>query len=57
MVKTVLYLLEVLFVLSALYGVALVYVPAALILGGLAGVVAVERALSRPSPTPSKERS
>ncbi|ODA69522.1 hypothetical protein APS67_006326 [Streptomyces sp. AVP053U2] len=50
-----LYLLEVVFVLTVLAGVALVYVPAALILGGLAGVVAVERALSQPPPTPRKE--
>ncbi|MEU1008192.1 hypothetical protein [Streptomyces sp. NPDC005890] len=56
MVRTAWHLLELLFVLAVLYGVALVYVPAALILGGLAGVVAVERALSRPLPTPSKER-
>ncbi|MEU2062896.1 hypothetical protein [Streptomyces sp. NPDC013455] len=56
MVRTALHLLELLLVLTALYGVALVHVPAALILGGLAGVVAVERALSRPPPTPRKER-
>ena len=50
-----LYLLEVVFALTVVAGVALVYVPAALILGGLAGVVAVERALSKPPPTPRKE--
>lgn len=47
MVKTaVLYVLEGSFVLTLLYGVALVFVPAALILTGLLGVVAVERALA-----------
>ncbi|MGQ5580903.1 hypothetical protein [Streptomyces sp. ECR3.8] len=55
MVKTVLYLLEILAALTALVGVALVYVPAALILGGLAGVVALERATAEPPPTPRKE--
>lgn len=39
-----LWAVEVLFVLVALAGVALVYVPAALVLGGALGVVAVERA-------------
>ncbi|MET9304983.1 hypothetical protein ABZX68_06540 [Streptomyces cellulosae] len=53
--RTVLYLLEILAVLTALAGVALVYAPAALILGGLAGVVALERALAGTSPTPRKE--
>lgn len=53
--KAALHLLEFLFALAALAGVALVYVPAALILGGLAGVVAVERAMSQPPPTPRKE--
>jgi uncharacterized membrane-anchored protein YitT (DUF2179 family) len=43
-------LLEVVFVLLFLAGVALVYVPAALILGGLLGVVAVERASARGRP-------
>ncbi|MGW0372458.1 hypothetical protein ACWDZW_26920 [Streptomyces coeruleorubidus] len=56
MVKTLLlHLLELLFALTVLFGVALVYVPAALILGGLAGVVAVERALPGPLPTSRKE--
>lgn len=41
-----LYVLEILFVLVALAGVALVYTPAALVLGGLLGVLAVERATS-----------
>lgn len=53
--RTVLYLLEILAALTALVGVALVYVPAALILGGLAGVVALERATAEPPPTPRKE--
>lgn len=44
-------LLEVVFVLMLLAGVALIFVPAALILGGLLGVVAVERATSRPLAT------
>jgi hypothetical protein len=51
----VLYLLEILAVLTSLVGVALVYVPAALILGGLAAVVALERAMAGPPPTPRKE--
>ncbi|MGN7136777.1 hypothetical protein [Streptomyces pseudogriseolus] len=55
MVKTVLYLLEILAALTALVGVALVYVPAALILGGVAAVVALERAMAGPPPTPRKE--
>jgi uncharacterized membrane-anchored protein YitT (DUF2179 family) len=54
-VRTLLLLLELVFALTVLAGVALVYVPAALVLGGLAGVVAVERALSAPPPTPRKE--
>jgi uncharacterized membrane-anchored protein YitT (DUF2179 family) len=49
-----LHLLELLFALTVLFGIALVYVPAALILGGLAGVVAVERALPGPPPTVRK---
>ncbi|MDH6226217.1 hypothetical protein [Streptomyces sp. MJP52] len=48
---TLLYLLEALFVLAALYGVALVYVPAALILGGVLGVLAIERVLARKEAT------
>jgi hypothetical protein len=56
-VRTVLlHLLEGAFALTVLYGVALVYLPAALILGGLAGVVAVERALPGPQSTSRKER-
>ena len=43
---TLLWTLEVLFVLLGLAGVALVYLPAAFVLGGLLGVLAVERALS-----------
>lgn len=38
--------LEVVCVLAALYGVAAIYVPAALILGGVLGVVAVEQKLA-----------
>lgn len=41
-----LWAVEVLFVLVALAGVAMVHVPAALVLGGVLGVLAVERALS-----------
>ncbi|WP_225080453.1 MULTISPECIES: hypothetical protein [unclassified Streptomyces] len=37
---------EVVSVVLGLAGVALVYVPAALVLGGLAGVLACERALA-----------
>ncbi|MFF9714816.1 hypothetical protein ACF1DW_04360 [Streptomyces sp. NPDC014603] len=55
MVRHVLVVLEVVFALTVLVGVALVYVPAALILGGLAGVVAVERALSEPPPASREE--
>jgi hypothetical protein len=43
-VRLLLLFAEVVFVLVLLAGVALVSVPAALILGGLLGVVAVERA-------------
>ncbi|MFF2773357.1 hypothetical protein ACFVU3_00470 [Streptomyces sp. NPDC058052] len=39
-----LWAVEVLFVLVALVGVAMVHVPAALMLAGVLGVVAVERA-------------
>ncbi|MFJ6905600.1 hypothetical protein [Streptomyces griseoluteus] len=46
MVRAVLYVLEVVFLLAVLAGVGLVYAPAALILGGLLGVVAVERTLA-----------
>ncbi|MFF9625438.1 hypothetical protein [Streptomyces griseosporeus] len=56
MVRTALHVLELLFALTVLYGVALVHVPTALVLGGLAGVVAVERALAGPPPTAGKER-
>lgn len=56
MVRTVLlYVLEILAALTALYGVAMVFVPAALILGGLAAVVTLERALAAGPPTPRKE--
>lgn len=42
---------EVAFVLVFLSGVALVSVPAALIIGGLLGVVAAERASARLTPS------
>ena len=48
-------LLEVAFVLLFLAGVALVYIPAALIIGGLLGVVAVERASTRSPLAPVAE--
>lgn len=59
MVRTaVLYGLEAVFLLALLYGVALVYVPAAWILGGLLGVVVAERAHTvRPLATRPKEPS
>lgn len=51
---------EVVFVGVFLAGVALVYVPAALILGGLLGVVAVERTSvgrrARPAPVTELRR-
>ncbi|MFJ2568171.1 hypothetical protein ACIO02_35500 [Streptomyces sp. NPDC087568] len=54
--NAVLTLLEAVFLLAALYGVALIYVPAALILGGVLGVVAVERKLAaRPPAAHRKE--
>lgn len=56
MVTPLLYVLEFLFLVAVLAGVALIYVPAAFILGGLLGVVAVERVLtSRPAPARRKE--
>ncbi|TMR11740.1 hypothetical protein ETD86_34800 [Nonomuraea turkmeniaca] len=48
-------LLEVAFVLVFLAGVALVFVPAALIIGGLLGVVAVERVSVRRPLAPVSE--
>lgn len=48
--QRVLLVLEVVFVLVGLAGVALVSVPAALVLGGLLGVVAVEREIARHAP-------
>ncbi|MFJ8347636.1 hypothetical protein ACIQ9J_14930 [Streptomyces sp. NPDC094153] len=44
--RLVLLAIEVAFVVLVLAGAALVYVPAALVLGGLAGVLACERALA-----------
>ncbi|MFJ6561867.1 hypothetical protein ACIQMV_18800 [Streptomyces sp. NPDC091412] len=57
MVRTVvLTLLEAVCLVAALYGVALIYVPAALILGGILGVVAAERKLAaRPPAAHRKE--
>ncbi|MEV8245027.1 hypothetical protein AB0R01_14795 [Streptomyces rochei] len=48
--RRALLVLEVVFVLVGLVGVALVSVPAALVLGGLLGVVAVERETARHRP-------
>lgn len=50
----VLALLEVAFVAVALVGVGLLSVPVALILGGVLGVLAIERAQS-PPPVPDRE--
>lgn len=47
---------EVAFVLMFLAGVALVFVPAALMLGGVLGVVAVERASAMVAARPGRER-
>ncbi|MFZ3558157.1 hypothetical protein [Streptomyces sp. BH055] len=49
MVRTVLLtVMEVLSVLAIVYGIALVYLPAAFIVAGLVGVVAVEKTLAPP---------
>lgn len=42
--------LEVAFVVLAMTGVGMVYLPAALVLGGALGVVATERAMARHTP-------
>ncbi|MDX3028096.1 hypothetical protein [Streptomyces scabiei] len=42
--------LEVAFVVLAMTGVGMVYLPAALFLGGALGVVATERAMARQTP-------
>lgn len=47
--KALILTLEVAFVLLFLTGVALMYVPAALVIGGLLGAVAMERASARAS--------
>ncbi|MFD3483790.1 hypothetical protein [Streptomyces sp. NPDC058665] len=47
--------LEILFVLAALVGVAMWSLPAALILAGVLGVVAVERHQAEPAPPKPKE--
>jgi hypothetical protein len=41
---------EAAFVVLFLVGVAMLYVPAALMLGGVLGVVATEREMARPGP-------
>lgn len=46
---------EAVCLLAVLYGVALIYVPAALIAGGVMGVVAAEKKLARPPVTDRKE--
>ncbi|MEV1020699.1 hypothetical protein [Streptomyces sp. NPDC050264] len=56
MVRTVvLTVAEVVSLLSIVYGVALIYLPAALILGGGMGVVAAEQKLTRPEAAHRKE--
>ncbi|MFE9432162.1 hypothetical protein [Streptomyces sp. NPDC006640] len=46
--------LEVLSLLALVYGVWLIYHPAAYILAGLMGVVVVEKLLARPPTAPRK---
>lgn len=53
--NVVLTVLEVVSLLALLYGVALVYVPAALILAGVMGIVAAEQKLAPPSAAHRKE--
>ncbi|MGW1039336.1 hypothetical protein [Streptomyces sp. NPDC002547] len=48
--------LEVAFVVVFLAGVAMLYVPAALMLGGLLGVVATEREMARQAPVQRRGR-
>lgn len=48
---------EVTFVLLFLAGVAMIFVPAALMLGGVLGVVAVERVSAQVSARPVGERA
>jgi hypothetical protein len=48
--------LEVVFVVMFLAGVALLYVPAALMLGGVAGVLATEREMARQRPVQERGR-
>lgn len=52
MVTAGLFVLEVVFVLAVLAGVAMWSVPAALILGGILGVLAVERRQAERKGTP-----
>ena len=53
--NAVLTVVEVVCVLAVLYGVAAIYAPAALILGGALGVVAVEQKLAVRSAAHRKE--
>ncbi|MBD0837379.1 hypothetical protein [Streptomyces sp. TRM68416] len=53
-VPQVLLAVEVAFVLVFLAGVGMVYVPAALILGGVLGVVVVERQMARHTPAQAR---
>lgn len=46
--------MEVLCLLTTVYGIALVYLPAAYIVAGLLGIVAVEKMLARPHAAPHK---
>ncbi|MFF9898493.1 hypothetical protein [Streptomyces longispororuber] len=56
MVRTaLLFTAEILCALLALLGVALVYLPAALIVGGVLGVLALERRQAAPPPATRKE--
>ena len=48
--------LEVAFVVLALTGVGMLYVPAALILGGALGVVATERAMAQHTAAQRREK-
>lgn len=54
--KSLLLALEVAFVVLFLAGVGILYVPASLILGGVLGVVAVEREMARHTPTQQRRK-
>lgn len=47
---------EAAFVVLFLAGVAMLYVPAALMLGGVLGVVATEREMARPGPVQPRRK-